>query len=155
MAKSRKKPLVFRAHQDVGGHHDPEILLGMARGVWADYWAQEQEEAGESFSGQDIYAAAPDAPTWAEKWAKKLANSIIHLNGDVSLDTLFKAARQAGFPKDRETFGFYLGMEAVGHGIHWTDNVPHSDEIPKILVPDYEFYEGAERSEPDLRFVHK
>jgi len=155
MPKSKKKTLTFRSTRNVGAHHDPEILLGMARGVWADHWATEQEENGESFSGQDIYEAAPNAPAWAEKWARKLASSISHLNGDVPLDMLFRSAQQAGFAKDREAFGFYLGMEAVGHGIHWTDDVPSSDDVPKILVPNYEFYEGAERSEPDLRFVRR
>jgi hypothetical protein len=148
------KSLKFKSHRDVGMHHDPEITLGMARGVWASHWANEQEEAGESFSGQDIYEAAPDAPTWAEKWAKKLASSICHLNGDRPLDLLFREAQQAGFPRDRETFGFYLGMQAVGHGVHWTDDVPFKNERPEILVPSYEFYEGAERSEPDTRLVH-
>ena len=149
MPKSR--PLTFKSHRPTGAHHDPEILLGMARGVWADYWANEQEEAGESFSGQDIYEAAPDAPEWAEKWARKLASSILRLNGD-SLDSLYKKARDVGFPKDRETFGFYLGMQAVGHGVAWDDDVPAGHDL-KILVPSYEFYEGAERSEPDTRFV--
>jgi len=153
MSKPRKKPLVFRANRDIGGHHDPEILLGMARGVWADHWAQEKEEAGVSFSGRDIYEAAPEAPSWAEKWAKRLANSISALNGNVSLNRLYLAAKEAGFPKDRETFGFYLGMEAVGHGVNWTDDI--SGEHPEILVPDYEFYEGAEKHDPDTRFVRR
>jgi hypothetical protein len=150
----KSKPLTFRAKRPSGAHHDPEILFGMARGVWADLWATEAEEAGESFSGVDIYDAAPDAPDWAEAWAKKLAAAICHLNGDQKLDALFRAAKEAGFPRDREAFGYYLGMQAVGHGVHWTDDVPFTNSKPKILVPSYEFYEGAERSEPDLRFVH-
>ena len=155
MPKTRKKPLTFRSNRDVGGHHSPEIILGMARGVWAIHWADELEEAGESrsLSGQDIYEIAPETPAWAEKWAKKLAGSICHLNGDRSLDMLFREVKQAGFPRDQESFGYYLGMQAVGSGVHWTDDVPFGNSKPKILVPSYEFYEGAERSEPDLRFV--
>ena len=153
MGTPRKKPLVFKARRAKGGHHDPEITLGMARGVWADHWAHEQEEAGESFSGMDIYEAAPDAPTWAERWAEKLASSIVALNG-APLDSLYRAAKTAGFPKDRETFGFYLGMQAVGHGVNWNDDISVGPNTPTILVPDYEFYEGAERNQPDVRFAH-
>lgn len=31
MGTPRKKPIVFKARQAKGGHHDPEITLGMAR----------------------------------------------------------------------------------------------------------------------------
>jgi hypothetical protein len=132
--------------------HHPEILRGMARGPWADTWASEQEEKGRSFSSMDLYEVAPEAPRWTEKWAKKLASSIVALN-QLSLDDLYAVACEAGFQKSEETFGFYLGMQAVGHGIAWTDDI--SGNAPKILIPSYEFYHGAENSEPDLRFVKR
>jgi hypothetical protein len=125
----------------------------MSRGVWALYWAQEQEEAGKSFSGTNIYEIAPDAPGWAEKWAEKLAGSICHLNGNLTLDHLYLTALEAGFPRDREAFGYNLGMQAIGSEVHWTDDISVGPDTPKILVPSYEFYEGAERSEPDVRFA--
>ena len=133
--------------------HHPEILRGLARGPWADAWASEQEEKGRSFSGMDLYEVAPEAPRWAEKWAKKLASSIVALN-HLSLDDLYAVACEAGFQKSEETFGFYLGMQAVGHGVAWTDDLSARD-TPKILIPSYEFYHGAENSEPDLRFVKR
>lgn len=127
--------------------HDNNILLGMAKGPWADHWATIQEEKGKSFSGMDIYEAAPDPPRWAKAWAKRLADSMVLLN-ETPLALIYAAAQKAGFAKNAETFGFYMGMEAVGHGIHWTDD--GADDI-KIKVPSMEFYEGAQ---PDLRFVN-
>jgi hypothetical protein len=129
--------------------HDLDILRGMARGPWANHWAAEQEEQGESFSGVDIYDAAPEAPRWAEKWAERLADAIVKIN-DTPLDHLFAGARAVGFPKDEEAFGFYLGMQAVGHGISWDDDVRGS--TLKIGVPSAEFYETAK---PDLRFISR
>jgi hypothetical protein len=124
-----------------------EILLGMARGPWACAWASEREEEGESFSGMDIYAAAPDAPRWAAEWAERLAYAVSELNGQ-SLESLYRAAQEAGFARDRETFGYYLGMQATGAGVRWDDDL--SSPGLKVRVPSAEFYEGAQ---PDLRFV--
>lgn len=143
MPKSKRKAPGFS--------HDSEVLQGMSRGVWASHWSNEQEEKGRSFSGRNIYEIAPKTPAWAVKWAKKLAGTIHDLNG-LTIDELFEMAQASGFDKDREAFGFYLGMQAVGSGIHWTDDIPHLD-TPKILVPDYQFYPGAEKSDPDIRFV--
>ena len=129
--------------------HDRDILRGMARGPWADTWAIEQKEQGESFSGMDIYEAAPEAPLWAEKWAERLADAIVKIN-DTPLSHLFTGARAVGFTRDEETFGFYLGMQAVGHGIRWDDDVRGS--TLKIGVPSMEFYENAK---PNLRFISR
>lgn len=126
---------------------DEEILRGMARGPWAIQWANEQEEAGESFSGQDIYEAAPEAPRWTKKWARDLADAITSANGIASLEELYQAAVSDGFAKDRETFGYYLGMQAQGHGVSWDDD--HSADLV-IRVPSMELYEGAR---PNLRFM--
>jgi len=128
--------------------HDRDILRGMARGPWADTWAQEQEEKGESFSGMDIYEIAPEAPRWAARWTERLADAIAEVN-DTPLSHLFTAAKAVGFPRDEESFGFYLGMQAVGHGIRWDDDV--STDL-KIRVPSMEFYENAK---PDLRFISR
>jgi hypothetical protein len=137
---TRKKPLVFRKFRRVvGGHHDPEIKLGMARGPWADYWAQAQEEEGRSFSGVDLYEAAPDAPEWAEVWAQKLCEEIVRMNDSTSLDSLYRAAVREGFTKNRETFGFYLAMQSIGHGVAWDDDISGADL--KIALPHTEFYE--------------
>lgn len=134
--------------------HDPEILRGIARGPWCVYWATQREEEGKSFSGQDIYEVAPEVPRWAERWAKKLADSIIELNGASLIDLYARATGECGYSRDRESFGVHLGMQATGAGIRWEDAARGGDL--KILVPDYELYgRGCELAEPDLRFVSK
>jgi len=130
--------------------HDPEISEGMARGPFANWWATENGE-DRNLSGQDNYDAAPETPSWARRWAKKLAGSIVALNG-ASLSDLYEAAVQVGYPRDREAFGVHLGMEAIGSGLRWDDDVSGRDLT--IKVPDYELWgPGCERSEPDTRFV--
>ena len=117
--------------------HDKEILHGMAKGPWADHWAQAQEEKGRSFSGQNIYDLCPEPPRTAQRWARKLADEIVELNEGLGLEALFLAARNVGFDKSREDFGFCLGCEAAGMGIRWDDDL--STDL-RIEVPHREFY---------------
>lgn len=133
--------------------HDPDILRGMARGPWAVHWANEAEEAGESFSGVDLYEIAPKTPRWAEKWARRLADSIAGLN-QASLSELYQHAVSVGYSRDKESFGYHLGMQSTGEGVSWSDDSSaghHGD----ILLPYYVFYEGAETHDPDIRFARR
>lgn len=129
--------------------HVTEILRGMARGPWAIYWARREEEKGKRFSGTDIYYDSPEAPRWALKWARDLADKVVEVNDGVSLGDLYSAAVADGFVKDKETFGFYLGMQATGEGVRWDDDLVPNVSIT-IKVPSAEFYQGAQ---PDMRFV--
>lgn len=122
--------------------HDPEILAGIPRGVWADLWATEQEEKGRSFSGQEITSLAPRTPAFAKKWARKVADDIVRLNGkslEELYDTVTDRELDRPFPHDKDQFGLLLGMQAVGHGVSWSDDVRglHHDAIE---LPHTEFY---------------
>ncbi len=121
--------------------HDAEILGGIPMGVWADLWATEKEEKGHSFGGGvDIVAIAPKPPSWAKKWAKELADKIVALNHK-SLEELYEMVERAGFSRGREDFGFLLGMQAVGHGISWSDDVSASKlSHDAIKLPRADFY---------------
>lgn len=123
-------------------------MLGIARGPWAILWGDAEEDAGNSLSGVDLYAEAPEAPAWAKEWAQKLATTIVMLN-NASLDAIYRAAQQEGFARDREAFGYYLGLQAVGAGVRWDDDLSGTDL--KIKIPTTEFYEGVR--EIDTRFV--
>jgi len=129
MVKAGKKPT---------SAEEAEILSGMARGPWAEHWAQEQEEAGERLSGVDIYDAAPATPKSAEKWARELWIALSIANHGLSLEDLYRAAVASGFAKDRETFGFYLGMQATGAGVSWHDDI-RGDHV-EIKIPYSEYY---------------
>jgi hypothetical protein len=145
MPKKQKK-----TQSSSGTNHDPEILKGLARGPWSLLWANNAEEQGESLSGIDVYAEAPEAPRWAKRWAQSLADALVALNHN-SLDALFRLAQQEGFTQDRETFGAYLGFQTVGAGISWDDNL-RSPNL-KIRCPSSELYEGA--TTVDLRFIRE
>lgn len=119
---------------------DKEILAGIPTGVWADYWATQQEERGRSFSGQDIMDVAPKVPKWAKDWATNLAAGIVSVNGK-TLEQLYQMVKEAGYPHDREHFGYHLGMQAAGHGVSWSDDV-RFDKLKHnaIGIPHREFY---------------
>jgi hypothetical protein len=118
---------------------EAEILRGIPSGVWADHWANEQEENGKSFFGKDIIDEAPPPPASAKKWAKEVANKIVAMNNGQSLSRLFLRVKQNGYPHDAEHFGYHLGMQAVGHGVSWSDDtrLPHD----AIKIPSMEFYD--------------
>lgn len=117
--------------------HDQDILDGVSRGVWADLWANEQEEKGVSFSGMDVCDCAPKTPRWAQRWARKVANAIVEANGK-SLEDLYQLVRTHGYPYDRAQFGLHLGMQTAGHGMSWSDDTRMSHDM--IKVPYREFY---------------
>lgn len=127
--------------------HDADVLRGMARGPWALHWADREEERGRSLSQVDVYEAAPEAPAWARKWARELADKIVLLNTDrrgrrstlPGLAGLYEEAVAEGFARDAEAFGHYLGMQAVGAGVRWDDDV--SGTSLEIAVPHDEFYQ--------------
>lgn len=117
---------------------DP-ILFGIAKGPWAIEWANRQEENGRSFSGQDIYEAAPNPPSDAIVWAEDIAAQLRRLNNVAGLEVLYAVAQHEGFRKDRENFGLYLGCQAAGHGITWHDDL-HPGAGKLIEIPHREFY---------------
>jgi len=120
--------------------HNAEILAGIPAGVWADLWATEQEEKGRSFSGMDIVEEAPNPPAWAKKWGKEIADKIVALNHK-SLEELYQMVVAAGYPHDRDQFGLHLGMQAVGHGISWSDDVSYAKlSHDAIKLPRTDFY---------------
>jgi hypothetical protein len=128
--------------------HDSDVLRGMARGPWAVHWADREEERGITHSQEDLYEVAPEAPRWAQRWARDLADKVVEVNGGASLADLYQLAVSEGFARDEESLGFYLGMQATGAGVRWDDDLRGT--ASKIRVPSCEFYQGAR---PDLRFV--
>ena len=131
--------------------YDAEILAGIARGPWASYWADREEERGRRLGGVDVYDAAPPAPRWAQRWARDAAGAIVHAStkdGRVpTLTELYERAQALGYARDAESFGSHLGMQFVGHGVGWTDDVRASraETSAAISIPHGEFYPRAAR----------
>ena len=120
-----------------------EIIKGIARGNWVLHWADRQEEKGRSFGGVNLDEVAPKTPSWAIGWAVKVGAQIERLNG-MSLSKLYEKAVELGYPKDEENFGSDLGLQSVGHGVSWTDDIPWSAsksiKRDEIKLPHTEFY---------------
>ena len=131
-----------------------EIMEAAARALFVNAWAQAWEDAGRStrsWAGQDLMDVAPptneDARQVVAGWVDKLEAA----NG-ASLDVLYERAAAANnnaiaegsnfneaSPKD---FGYTLAMEAMGHGVSWTDD--HAPHGLKKRLPDLESWLDVE-----------
>jgi len=136
---------------------DPEIVDSMARTLWADAWANNEEEWGRSagMAGQDIMDLALPTPEHAMERAREIYDAIEKASGTTIEDAYARAEADAEerpaehsreVTKDR--FGHTLVMEAMGSGVAWTDDhpkhgldVPHSDYYP--LFPETEILNAA------------
>jgi hypothetical protein len=118
--------------------HRPEILHGMARAAFVNDWAQRQEAKPgfRGWQGAELMDIAPKTSARANKWAKALASAFEQKNGGRSLDDLYAEALNIGGSGSPETFGHYLAMQAMGHGVSWFDNNPKFD----LHIPRSEFY---------------
>lgn len=116
-----------------------QCLYGMAKGPWANWWANEQEEKGRSFSQQNIYDLCPEPPPAARKWARDVYEKIAFLNTyfPEGMTMIFAKAKSEGFAGNAEEFGFYLGCQVSGMGIAWDDDLSTNY---KIELPHQEFY---------------
>ena len=120
-----------------------DVVDGMARALFIDAWVEEQEEAGESFSGVEILDVAPPTSDDARDEALRFYGSVEQANRSEMEVLLAKAARADGYRDADEapseshgsyawTFGWYLAMQGLGHGVGWFDDhrefplkVPH------------------------------
>lgn len=108
-----------------------EILNAMARTLWALAWATERDEKGISLGQGDILELAPPTPRGAILHAARIAGQYEERNG-CGLASLYGAALRADLGRDIEhgdfatdyaaSFGHYLAMMALGHGVSWFDD---------------------------------
>jgi len=124
--------------------YDDEIREAMARAFFVDWYASEQERRQEeglkaniARGGEDWMDVAPGTSRAAKKHAREYAVKLSAANKGATLTDLFAAALNAGGTGDARTFGHYMAMQAMGHGVSWFDDNP---EFP-IEVPHGEFYQ--------------
>jgi hypothetical protein len=137
-----------------------DITEGMARALWVMAYAdwveglsrEERKEAGApvSLQGVDWFDDSPETPAAAEKAGVELA-SLYESENDVGVMELAKRAAKAdGVDEDDldySTFGFYLGMMALGHGSSWFDDHENFDVKSPSIESHYdgEFFEWSGR----------
>lgn len=127
----------------LSGDYDRDIFEGMARAMYVSDWANRQEEKGISLRGELMDQAPATSPD-ARAAAKVLTQDFLKANKVKSLTDLYAMALNAGASgrkSDAGTFGHYLAMQAMGHGVSWFDDHP---EFP-LAVPSFEYYSGRGR----------
>ncbi len=131
------------------------ILEGAARAIFVQWWANQcscgrdwqtcelegdgdpswsaDETHRENAQGGELMSYAPETPRGARECATAMVTKIIRHNG---LDPWGKVCRRPEVQGDLNGFGHYLSMEALGHGVQWSDS--HEDHGLKLPDLDYQ-----------------
>lgn len=121
------------------------VIKGMmARTFFVDYWATEEEEAGRTYPGRNLFDVAPrETPRWAYRMIEDALAKTEKLNvtADVkTVEQLWVDAVGLGAWENTlagaEDFGFKLAMQCMGHGVGLLDD-PMPDEA-YVMVYDFE-----------------
>ena len=133
------------------------LITGMAQAFWATTWADKMDETGhsEAMMSTEITEIMPEVPQKAFMLADELKNEIDAAN-HIDLDTFIPpgfSGEQLELPEegkeqtdglswsssDAESFGWYLAMQAMGHGVSWSDShedhgltMPHFDKAYEL-----------------------
>lgn len=133
-----------------------DIKLGMFRALFVSAWAEQGEEAGESFSGMELMDIAPIvADTASLHAARTLAFDMERVNGGRPLAELF-ASYPGTLYDDPGKWGHYAAMQAMGHGVGlWEYGIktgPGALAMPRIEFGGYSLdtdYFALETDETD------
>lgn len=110
----------------------------IARTLFALAWAGALDERGYCIGPVSVLDAAPETPARVKRVAAKFLSELARLNGKSVSGILKEAARLTGVPDAgldaiADIFGYYLAMEALGHGVSWEDDYPpHGLEVPYV-----------------------
>lgn len=146
----------------LGSTLEETVVIAMARAFFVSAWADEQEENGRNYPGQDLMDVAPETPEYALRFAYKFLGMIEQANDNNIYSLVEQAAAADGYQKDdilqftRENrldtyknatlraieatqgkfvsdFGHYLAMQGLGHGVSWFDDHGRFEiEIPLV-----------------------
>lgn len=129
-----------------------KLIDSISRTLFVDAWATKQENLREDGKkskdpgpGGDWFDIAPKTNAEARNAAHQLIGRIEQLNG-WNLPAIFNQAVVQGGKDDPDKFGHYLAMQALGHGVAWTDTEPEfglpeiGGKMKKFKLPHIEFY---------------
>jgi len=121
------------------------IQESMARAAYTDYWIAEQERRREEHGtptpwgpGDEIteYVPKTTRPS-AKRWAKEVVAKYEAQTG-FPIELLYWLAENAEGDHGREPtpdgFGWYLAMQAMGHGVSWWDDHPRFEPLASARV---------------------
>lgn len=115
------------------------IIKAAARAIYVSSWSDEAERLGKDSwgPGAELMDEAPETSGEALQVARDLVARIERDNG-VDLGTFVPPGLGADEWPDEDlcdTFGHYLGMEALGHGASWMeDHDDHGLTVPYVSV---------------------
>jgi hypothetical protein len=114
---------------------EDSILDGMARALYVMAWASGMEEEGltSNWGGMDLMDLAGETSPDAYTKAKELYRDIEQQN-NIKLSE-FTPPEEDYETYDRDNFGHYLAMEALGSGVGWSDD--HEDHYLKLPLIEY------------------
>lgn len=138
--------MALRTHTKniLSGNYERQIIDAMARAMFVTTWADRMEERGlgHKLSGQKLMDIAPKTSRDALAAAKKLAAMFAEANEGASMNDLYARALNVAGKHEGDasphSFGHYMAMEAMGHGVSWTDDHPEF----KVNIPRFEYYPG-------------
>jgi len=129
------------------GEFKDEIIEGLVEGLWLPNWADAMEEAGEDLPRNITLDTADPPPDEVEDFAKKLYTATTKANG-FSLSTFFSETEDTSDP---QRFGYYIAMEAQGHGVSWFDDHEGAPGRP-LKLPYVEGFVGFDGGEMIVTF---
>lgn len=107
------------------------VVGGIAEAYWLDAWSSAIEEEGGKLPWPRINLDTADPmPQTVRRAASFYANAIEVMNGERLGDIILRAEAADGVSIDAHELGYYLTMQAMGHGIAWTDR---HDCFPLVL----------------------
>lgn len=122
------------------------IINAAARALYVCAYADAVEngeiEGEEASMGADWMDVAPETPQDAILEAAELIGRIVQLNGMCIEAIGYQAAKADGLDGSTctdeywDTFGHYLAMQSLGHGVSWFDD---HEEFP-LELPYIEYY---------------
>lgn len=157
-------------HFMVNSHSDfdrDEVVQAASRAFFVDAWTNRAAALGHTFPGENLMDVAPENPEDVQEWGTRFIQTVERLN-DKDIRLLYEEAAGAGTPSDHrteptpETFGHYLAMQSLGHGVSWYDDHPEPSggaiRLPNVetavaVDPGDVFSSEAEFFEIDERFA--
>lgn len=149
----------------LGSTLEETVVIAMARAFFVCAWADNEEENGRNYPGQDLMDVVPETPDKALRFAYKFLGRIEQANDSSIYALVEQAAVADGYQQDdivqftRENrldtyknatlraieatggkfvsdFGHYLAMQGLGQGVSWFDDHGRFE----IEVPLVEFH---------------
>lgn len=123
-----------RARRDADAER--EFLEGIVEGIWLPNWADAVEEEGGRTPRNITRETADEAPNSAYEKAAEFAQELRERNKATLSDIRDRASQADGRTADARELGYYLAMQAQGHGVSWFDD----HEAFDVTVPYAEWH---------------